>query len=67
MSLTETLFNSITFTVINEFGKGAAVEIETVFWPVYHIACQRILSKGTASTFFEPIISEYAISEIHKL
>ena len=40
MSLRETLSNSITFTLINEYGKGAVVEIETVFWPVYHVACQ---------------------------
>ena len=40
MLLRGTISNSITFTVINEFGKGAVIEIETVFWPVYHVACQ---------------------------
>ena len=40
MSLRETLSNSITFKLINEYGIGAAVEIETVFWPIYVVACQ---------------------------
>ena len=39
MSVRETFSNSITFTVINESGKGAAVEIETVFWPFYQVVC----------------------------
>ena len=43
MSLRETLSNSITFTVINEYGKSAAVEIEAVFWPAYHFACKGAL------------------------
>ena len=38
MSLRETLSKSITFTVMNESGKGALVEIEMVFRPVYHVA-----------------------------
>ena len=33
--------------MINEFGKGAAVDIETVFWPIYHIVCQVVLWKWT--------------------
>ena len=39
--------NSITFTVIIEDDKGALIKIESVFRPVYHVACRRILSKGT--------------------
>ena len=35
--LAETFSNSITFTGINKYCKSAAVEIETVFPPVYHI------------------------------
>ena len=46
MSLRETLSNTITLTVMNEYGKGAVVEIETVFGPVYHVACQGVLSNG---------------------
>ena len=40
MPLRETLSNPTASTVIYEYGKGAVVEIETVFWPVYHVACQ---------------------------
>ena len=43
MSLTKTLSNSITFTIINEYGKGTFVEIETVFRPVYHVASEVVL------------------------
>ena len=47
MLLRETLSNSITFTVVNEYGKGAVLDIETVFWPVYQVACQGVLCNGT--------------------
>ena len=43
MSLTQTLSNSIMFNMINKYGKGAVVYIETVFRPVYHVACQVVL------------------------
>ena len=43
MSLRETLSNAITFTVINEYCKGAALEIESEFRPVYHVSCRGIL------------------------
>ena len=46
MSLTGALCNSITFKVINEYGKGAAVEIESVFRPDYHVACRGGSEKG---------------------
>ena len=39
--------NSITFEVINQYGKGAGVKIESVFWPVYHVACRGVLSNGS--------------------
>ena len=39
MSLRVTFFNSITFTLINEYGKDAGVEIESVFRPVSDVAC----------------------------
>ena len=39
--------NSITFKVINEYGNGASVKIESVFRPVYHVACRGVLSNGT--------------------
>ena len=47
MLLRGTLSNSITFTVINEYGKGGAIEIQTVFWPVYNVACQGFFYNGT--------------------
>ena len=47
MSLRTTFSNSITFKAINEYGKGAAVETESVFPPVYHVACGEVLSNGS--------------------
>ena len=37
-------FNSITFTVITQDDKGALIKIESVFRPVYHVACREVLS-----------------------
>ena len=37
----------MTFTVINQYGKGAAVEIESVFRPVYRVAYRGVLSNET--------------------
>ena len=39
--------NSITFRVINQYGEGAAVKIESVFWCDSHVACRAILSIGS--------------------
>ena len=39
--------NSITFTVIIQDDKGALIKIESVFRPVYHVVCQRVLSNGS--------------------
>ena len=39
--------NSITFTVITQDDKGALIKIESVFRPVYHVACRGVLSNGT--------------------
>ena len=35
--------NWITFRVINQYGKGAGVKTELVFWCVYHVACGGVL------------------------
>ena len=51
MSLRVTIANSIIFTVINEYGKGAAVEIESVFGAVFHVACRGVVSNRTSKTF----------------
>ena len=39
--------NSITFTMITQDGKDALIKIESVFLPVYHVACREVLSKGS--------------------
>ena len=37
MSLRQTHSNSVTFTIINEYGKGASVNTEPVFRPLCHV------------------------------
>ena len=61
MSLTDTLSNSITFTLINEYGKGVVVEIESVFRPVYHVACQRVLWNSTVLTFSNHLYRKFDV------
>ena len=39
--------NSITFTVISHHDKGTLIKIESEFVPVYHVACQDVLSNGS--------------------
>ena len=39
--------NSITFTVITQDDKGALIKTESVFRPVYYVACRGVLSKGS--------------------
>ena len=36
--------DSITFTVIIQDAKGALIKIESVFQPVYHVACWEVPS-----------------------
>ena len=36
--------NSITFIVINKYGKGPGIKIEWVFRPVFYAACRGVLS-----------------------
>ena len=38
--------NSVTFRVIIQDDKVAFIQIESVFRPVYHVACRRVLSNG---------------------
>ena len=40
-------FDSITFTVITLGDKGALIKIESVFLPVYQVACREFLSNGS--------------------
>ena len=39
--------DSITFTVISQDDKGALIKTESVFRPVYHVACREVLSNGS--------------------
>ena len=39
--------NSITFPVITRHDKGALIKIESVFRPVYHVACPDVLSNAS--------------------
>ena len=39
--------NSITSTVITQDDKDALIKIESVFLPVYHVACPEVLSNGS--------------------
>ena len=39
--------NSITFTLITQDDKRALIKIESEFLPVYHLACQDVLSNGS--------------------
>ena len=39
--------NSITFTVFSQADKSALIKIESVFRPVYHVACRDVLSNGS--------------------
>ena len=41
MSLTETFCKSIAFTVINKYGKAAAMQISTIFGHLYHVAFRK--------------------------
>ena len=41
--LKETFFNATTFTVNNQYSKGAAIQIVTVFPPICHVLCLRVL------------------------
>ena len=40
-------FNSITFTVITQDNKGAVIKMESVFRPVYYVACREVASNGS--------------------
>ena len=40
-------FDSIILTGITQDDKGDLIKIESVFRPVYHVACREVLSNGT--------------------
>ena len=39
--------NSITFTVITQDDKSTLIQTESVFRPVYQVACQGVFSNGS--------------------
>ena len=53
--------------MISKYDNSAAVEIATVFEPVYHLACERVLSNGTFWTYTWTGFPECVISEINLL
>ena len=46
MSIRETFSNSIDLAVINEYHKGAVMQIWKILSHVYYVASQRVLSNG---------------------
>ena len=44
-------YNSITFTVIIQDDKGALIKTESVFRPVYHVACLEVFWNGSFYTY----------------
>ena len=43
LSLKENFSNTTTFTVMDNFGKGSAIQIATVFRPIFIVVCLRVL------------------------
>ena len=39
--------NSITFKVITQDDQGALIKTESVFRPVYYVACREVLANGS--------------------
>ena len=54
-------------TVINKSGKAAVLHIGTVFGPVFHVVCGRVLWNVTLQTFIQSPFSESVISQIYSL
>ena len=43
MSIRETFLDLISLAVIDEYDKGVVMQITTVLWHVYHVACRMVL------------------------
>ena len=43
MSIRETFKNSIGLSVVKEYDKSAVMQMSSVLWRVYHVACRRVL------------------------
>ena len=53
MSLRETFFNSIAFTVINKFSKSGVTQVSTVFYPPYH----ELVEESSETTLFRHLFN----------
>ena len=51
MSIRETFSNSINLAMINEYHKGAVMNISTVLGHVYHLLVEGWCEMGTFKTF----------------
>ena len=58
---------SVSFTVINKYGKGGAVQVSTVFYPPYMVLVEGSYEKGLLERFDSQRFSESVISDIHQL
>ena len=67
MSITETFCNSIAFTVINKYGKAAAMQISTMFGHLYHVAFRKIPWNRTFQTLMWSCFLGSVILEIPQL
>ena len=66
MLIRATFSNSINLTVINEFDKGAMMQISIVLWRTYHVACQSVLSWDFLDIYLTTF-SESLITKIQNL
>ena len=57
----------MAFIVIENYCKGAVIQISTVFQPIYYVTCRRVLLNRTFYTFIFPRFSDSASLKIHQL
>ena len=55
MSIRETFSNLTDLAMINEYEKSAVMQISTVLWHVYHVACPKVLSNATFKHVFNHV------------
>ena len=63
----KTFCDETTFTLINKYCKGPAIQIATVFPPVWLVVCLRVLWNAAFKTFISPYFSELVLPESHHL
>ena len=67
VSLTETSSNATTSTVINNYCKGAALQIAKFCLPICRVVCLMVLWKRVFWTFLKPYFSQPVFPETHQL